>query len=284
MNLFASLVDRALGRAPVLQRRRPALFEPARNAVLTTRDNPIDSLREEQSYSEAESPAPREMTSRVLPAEPDEPQANSQPNITSTVTPRANDITILEEQPAFKSSAPVANESDETQRSAPIREQTLTPEPAQQLSKDHTSSLAPSLETIVENKPGAQVALQKPEPGQPLDEIDLVADAPNDAQPSIVNNVVVLRAIAQASRQIDESRVLKPVQQRRPTRQQMQRSARIHSQSQPAQLEAPAPPTINVTIGRVEVRASTPAKRAESARPAAPKLSLEEYLRGRSRT
>src|SRR5690349_490174 len=104
MNLFASLVDRALGRAPVLQRRRPTVFEPVKHAVLATRENAMDSLREEQSFTETESSAPRE--TKVLRAEPDETRAKSQQESSniSTVTPKANDITIVEEQPAFKPS------------------------------------------------------------------------------------------------------------------------------------------------------------------------------------
>jgi len=287
MNLFASLVDRALGRAPVLQRRRPTLFEPARNVMMTTRDNTIDSFSEEQSYAEAESPASRAMNKVVDRS--DESRAESQPersNNRSTVTPRATDITIVEEQPAFKTSVSEANERDDGQHDSSIHEQNLTQEAPQQLSKPATSpSLAPSLDTIVEAKPGPQIGLQKPADETPFEEVALTAEAPEDVQSSIVNNIVVLRSIAQKqnSEPIDEARLLKPVQQRRPTRQQMQRSA--HSRSQPAhhQLEAPATPTINVTIGRVEVRASAPAKRAESARQAGPRLSLEEYLRGRSK-
>jgi hypothetical protein len=287
MNLFASLVDRAFGRAPVLQRRRPALFEPARNVMTTTRDSTGDSLREEQSYAEAESPAPRAMSKIVNGS--DESRVESQTersNVTAKVTPRATDITIVEEQPAFKASVPEANERADGQHDSANREQNLTQESRQQPAKPATTpSVAPSLETIVEAKPGPQIALQKPGDENPIEQVDLTADAPEDVQSSIVNNIVVLRSIAQKqdSEQIDESRLLKPVTQRRPTRQQMQRSA--HARSQPAhnQLEAPATPTINVTIGRVEVRASAPARRAESARSAGPKLSLEEYLRGRSK-
>ncbi len=46
----------------------------------------------------------------------------------------------------------------------------------------------------------------------------------------------------------------------------------------------PAPaaaPVIRVTIGRIEVRAAAPAPAAPAARPAAPRLGLEEYLRRR---
>lgn len=42
--------------------------------------------------------------------------------------------------------------------------------------------------------------------------------------------------------------------------------------------ETPPVPTIQVTIGRIEIRAA-PAPRAPNARPAPAKLTLEEYLR-----
>lgn len=283
MNLFASLVDRALGRAPVLQRRRPTAFEPVKNAM--ARDNTIDSLREEQSYVDVESSATRKTDKDENSL--DEPHVQSQPKTSdaaSTVTPRATDITIVEERPVVKPSVPPVNENA---GDLPIREQNSTQESPQQLSKlPSTPALAPSLETIVETKPETPVVLQKPGDDKPFDEIDLVADAPEDVQASIVNNIVVLRSIAQKqnSDQFDESRLLKPVQHRRPTRQQMQRSARERSQPAHEPIDTPAPPTINVTIGRVEVRASAPAKRAaESTRQAGPKLSLDEYLRERSK-
>jgi hypothetical protein len=281
MNLFASLVDRAFGRAPVLQRRRPTAFEPAKNAVLATRENTFDSLREEQSFAEVETPAPREV-SKVGDNRTDESRVKSPPESSNaTVIPQATDITIVEEQPAFKASAPKTNEKA---GDLPIREQSLTQDTRQELPKPSpTSSLAPSLETIVETNPETQVVLQKPGEEKPFDEIDLVADAPQDVPASIVNNIVVLRSIAQkqTADQIEETRLLKPVTQRRHTRQQMQRSTRERAQPAAEHLDAAMPPTINVTIGRVEVRASAPAKRAESTRQTGPKLSLEEYLRGR---
>jgi hypothetical protein len=42
----------------------------------------------------------------------------------------------------------------------------------------------------------------------------------------------------------------------------------------------PVEPTIQVTIGRVEVRATLPAS-PRVARPTAPKLSLDDYLKSR---
>lgn len=61
------------------------------------------------------------------------------------------------------------------------------------------------------------------------------------------------------------------------------RKATNDSPSPPDLDDAPPPPTINVTIGRVEVRATlpTPAPRRQS--PAAPSMGLDEYLRRRAK-
>jgi hypothetical protein len=57
----------------------------------------------------------------------------------------------------------------------------------------------------------------------------------------------------------------------------------VEPEPSPARREAPAP-TIQVTIGRIEVRATPAAKAPVRERPAAPSsLSLEEYLRQRSK-
>jgi hypothetical protein len=50
----------------------------------------------------------------------------------------------------------------------------------------------------------------------------------------------------------------------------------------PVKLAAPAIPNIEVTIGRIEVRASASTPPATPARPTAPVVGLEEYLRRRS--
>jgi len=282
MNLFTSLVDRALGRAPVLQRRQPTIFEPAKNTVLTTdRDHALDSLREEHSYAEAESAAPGKATQ--VHNEIEEIEAKPQRSSSSIVKPQATDVTIVEAPPAFKPKDREQNESDDSERRSPIREESLMQEAGKTPDPEATALVAPALATIVELKPERDVVAEKPAEAKSIEEIDLQTDAADAAESSIANRVVVLRTIAQRQKpeHVDELPVLKPMAQRRPTRQESRRSLNGQSQTQLAPPIAPSPPTINVTIGRVEVRASTPVKRSESTRQGAPKLSLEDYLRGR---
>ena len=67
----------------------------------------------------------------------------------------------------------------------------------------------------------------------------------------------------------------------KPPPMQVRRSKDFSTVEQRTETSAP---TIRVTIGRVEVRAiHPPAPAPKPARPAAPKLSLDEYLRGRKR-
>jgi len=47
--------------------------------------------------------------------------------------------------------------------------------------------------------------------------------------------------------------------------------------------QPPAPPTIHVTIGRIEVRATQPPAPVRRSAPTASTMSLEDYLRSRTR-
>jgi hypothetical protein len=76
-------------------------------------------------------------------------------------------------------------------------------------------------------------------------------------------------------------------ERRQPQRLITQRRAAVARAAAPTRrvrAEPQAPPTVHVTIGRLEVRASSPpaAPRSRAVTPQAPKLGLDEYLRARS--
>lgn len=87
---------------------------------------------------------------------------------------------------------------------------------------------------------------------------------------------------------IDLIRRETPAQRELPALREMRRSfesrASFRLSAVPAEKhEVPAPPSINVTIGRVEVRATLPREKApEKARAPVPSMSLEKYLRERA--
>lgn len=88
-----------------------------------------------------------------------------------------------------------------------------------------------------------------------------------------------------ATQQIES--LLPSISQRSPPDEPIRPMARPRTlparRSRPAVKDAPpVTPTVQVTIGRIEVRATTPAStRTHGARPAAPRLSLDDYLRSR---
>src|SRR5262249_1399087 len=60
------------------------------------------------------------------------------------------------------------------------------------------------------------------------------------------------------------------------------RAGRIRTRPQPTAVkETHTPPTIQVTIGRIEGRGPPPPAPSRASRAAAPKLNLEDYLRDR---
>jgi hypothetical protein len=286
-NLLASLVDRTLERAPVLQRRQPTLFEPVKEAMLTRRLDGGYSLREEEMLAESEKPVSQAPTSEVN-AVIGKPRSSSRPqksNGAATLIPQAIDVTTVEEKPkqqpsATNQTAKMDLQPDPTVRDSLVREVT---EPKSV--GPGTPEYQPSIETIVETKLEREVVFQTTDGKEHLEETNLLAQPPKKSEHSTANDVIARRPHARKKppQHMDVAALTKRPEQRRTTRQETQRA--MSPQLQPEHLQAPTPvmPTINVTIGRVEVRATSPTRRAESARSASPKLSLEDYLKGRSK-
>jgi hypothetical protein len=287
MNLLASLADRVVGRTPVLQRRQPTLFEPANEiqpAVM--HDETGASLRESEMHRESEINASSKATTKVHAPTKSRPRSRTEHQDPPTMlTPQAIDLTIVEPAPQVRpiDTGPngfVAQQEELTTRASGLRDMT-DPNRPDRVTTDDTASIA----TIVETKLQREVILQKSVEKSPIEEADLLTAVRGNPSPATADNAVGRRPQAGTKplqKQV-EPRLIKPAEQRRTIREEAQRAPGSRLQSTPAQLVGPTAPTINVTIGRVEVKASAPSKRAESARPANPKLSLEDYLRGRSK-
>jgi len=288
INLLAHLVDRALERAPVLQRRQPSLFEPVKDAVLTRRLVGGDSLREDEMSAESEkavSQAPTSKANNVI----GEPRSSSRPqksNGDATLIPQAIDVTAVEEKPKQQPSDPNQTVIMDLQRDSTVREDAPVGEITEPKSnRPGTPESQPSIETIVETRLEREVVFQTFDGQDPLEETNLPAPPSTNTQRSTANNVIARRPDAPKTptQHKDDAALTKHPEQRRITRQEGQRAMRARLQSEQPQRPPPVMPTINVTIGRVEVRATAPTRRVESVRPANPKLSLEDYLQGRSK-
>jgi len=258
-NLLTSLVDRTLERAPVLQRRKSMLFEP-----------PIQEI-----YAEAQPQVQAtKIVSRDVYKHGSEPQAKTASTISPPETKNTL-VTVVEPHVLQPPSTPQPEPHEEPA----VREQfqATIVETAPPQSKP---SISPQLETIVERKVEREVVIEKIIDSNPKS----IAEVPTQSQPSAPIRVLAQQPVAPSPTThppIQTPRI-KSAEPRVATRQQTQRAATRLKSQLPSQSDPPAP-TINVTIGRVEVRASTPSKRAEPTRAAAPKLSLEDYLQGRSK-
>ena len=354
-DFLANLLDRALERAPVLQRRRPSLFEPLSDTVglaampwggsaehgteepvtemasLDVRRTPTvrptppaprwegtifpaGSMPESADFDSAPSQAtirpvapigseprqgvsertnppswsepalPQSVRVAVAPAEPATP-----PSVRGEPPPRTIE-TILEKaveksRPAIR---PTSQSEEKTERSVIVAPPpSVRGEPSPRL-----------IETIIErevekSRPALRPAFQSEER---TDGPKVVASpVPPSAQPVMVPTIQ--RDLNQAREATASARDLprqreaeatsaKPIQPTAPPALlPVMRPSLPLVRSMPVigrELVPPAP-TIQVTIGRIEVRATPPAAApARAARPATPKLSLEDYLRSRS--
>lgn len=285
-DLIASLVDRALGRGPVLQRRQPTAFEPAEN-VLTTEiqlsseapvaaKNPVDTV-DERAYQ----PGPPSAMSDNSPFTQTFERSNPIAELVDPLiaqSPREIQSPIAQiprgpvgafAQTVVETTHPSINEPQPTAAPRVIKEVDL---PGQ------------SLETIVEGRINASDRLHTPSEDQSRVAADQSITALKPERETNARPLAQPLAIETKLKQSRDEQSLKTHIRSKPSRNERARDFRstAGNEANPT-LGHPATPTIQVTIGRVEVRATTPARRVDSPRPAGPKLSLEDYLRGRSK-
>jgi hypothetical protein len=289
INLLANLVDRALERAPVLQRRQPSPFEPVHDAALTLRhDDAGDSLVEDEMFAESKSAILKEPDNEVHAERIGIPRSSSQLHQHSTegkTPPRqAMEVTATEPKPQLRQ--PVIDIAHQ-QNESTIREESLVQDVSNQHTLNRPKSLVrePSIVTVVERKVEREISLIDRDDARPVEQTNLLVQPSRNSRQPATDDVISRRPETrkQTSAPTADSILRKRAEQRRPPRKDTQRSVRTRLESEPAQRAGPPTPTINVTIGRVEVRATTATKRPDRPRPASPKLSLEDYLQGRSK-
>jgi hypothetical protein len=279
MNDFLlNLVERAGNRAPVLQRRQRALFEPASPHAspdhdLGVRVEETESTRPasientlQQTLIVTREPAATHVAARVAPIEA--PRAASASVIVGATSPTVR----LERNEQRASPAPSAPPM-------PIAQSTLR---------------APRIDTPVVDAIAATPRGTSMTPAP--------ARAANAAKMPATNLATPLSPISRAKKENKDAIVAAPLRRLMEPREPLTPSlrapkppslretapavwlakARTTSMSAPI-ATAPAPAPVVISIGRVEVRAQTapPARPRASATPS-PRLTLEAYLRGRN--
>ena len=343
-DFFSNLLDRSLSRAPVLQRRRPSLFEPApqgyevggavgrSSAVLES-----ESVAEPQPPLRAGKFAPASLPSEMSSPEPrtflrerEDSDSHSARVEHPPAAARTAEIFPATHGALDESAKSVSGTGRQDHRGNEPRPQILPvtvvattgDAPAElkllQRRRDGSETIneGPRQDIIHVENPASAVLANRREPGHRLHEdSEPVRNEPRRDNNSDGKPVVAVLATrrehdphAQTPLVAKNAKIDSAAPQReashkphvepesiRPGKKNpvvsavstlAPRSVPSHqkSQSAPQQHAAPPPqPTIQVTIGRIEVRAApVPAASARPARPAAAKLSLEDYLRSRS--
>src|ERR1017187_4208599 len=264
MNDFLTgLLDRALERAPVIERRRPSLFEPASGA-----DGPrpggiwpsAEAVEETESVAMPEAPKPRRRPARDREPERGRLEAVDVPRahaVASPILPQREDRPELNVQPEQRIAEPLATAPIErivTLVEREVAQPQPLMQPAARVQENAAVSLAPASPASVRRVDRSDGGPLREEAGSRPSQFSPVV--PDPARTAVVSPVV--------------QPAVRPAPAPRPLPAIVQR-------------ERPSPPTIQVTIGRIEVRASSaPAVASRAARPSGPKLDLDDYLKARS--
>jgi hypothetical protein len=285
---LSNLVDRSLDRADVVQPRLPSLFEPtpAIGNVTTGLWQPAtpDVVGMEESITARESPdmnQPDRQNDRS-----NNPNLNNQPDNSSNLdSPRLSLPTIAGQllQPFVKPLASIFAPAAESPP-APVSISEIQP---QALSKHMIEK------QIIEKQITNQVLATEQTNFVSLQPTTVVANSYNAApaeqigqQLSTVNNSFATEVIIKpVSRQVNENPALNPMQPARlgqDNKNSTLTQVRSTIQTLAPEVAPSSPsPVIQVSIGRIEVRATTPAAPVATPRSRPTTMSLDEYLRQR---
>ena len=291
-DLLASLVDRALDRTPVLQRRQPTLFEPIAEASFSEQSqSKTPPLEEEEIVVESKPPLERQKLSINNPSplvQPSLRREEQEPVETRPIRPRRVDDNPPPQNDRVN--APLEPVSTVSRKVEAIRLE----EPRRELrtpivAKPEEITVAPKrlIETIVERRVEREVIKEHAADQPAIKEVHAFTKPisppksnDKDSQPKPALKVETKRPATPK-----EETTIKPLKQRPEPRRDVppyiRAVARAESRNSSKQ---ETPPVIHVTIGRVEVRA-TPAATGKTriARTAGPKMTLDDYLSSRSK-
>jgi hypothetical protein len=270
-DFLSGLIDRAFQRAPVLARRRPSIFEPAFGEssggwIDTERERPLEPTMAPVAPAPS-SPAsiPRVARAsegldqeevRTEPARPASPRSDS-----FQIAERRGDRAAPERVPAVERTVERLIEPRQVEHT--IERQIESRETLLEHFETRVEKILPP-RTAVEN------VARREEWREAVDAAlssDVVSPAPRVVEPARHVEDTRVPSVMRMEVPAAVARTLSPIQR------------------QPAQNAAAAtPPTIQVTIGRVELRApqNESGQRTGGSRPRPPKLALDDYMRGRN--
>jgi hypothetical protein len=259
-DFLSHLIDRALERGPKLDRRKPSRFEPVamETASLSEESNEKETITSPQSGGLTK-PEPTEVSAQVSTAGQNEAMRRKDPvRLAPSVQP-----------------APIYTKLD---REEP-------PSVARPGGRDRIETHTHEFETVVETRETRVIEREGPR----LEAVGVErivtlerATAP-PVQQSPIFRIDQTIAIAPPAAKVIAQEVPRAVPRPGVGPQTPGQALRPHSSSvRKERVVEPTASTVTVTIGRVEIRTPQTTKTpAKESRRVAPKLSLEDYLRGR---
>ncbi|MFL5801932.1 MAG: hypothetical protein ACJ8CR_09345 [Roseiflexaceae bacterium] len=278
-DFLSNLAARSLSLAPVVQPRPRSLFEaaPARGML-----EPEPALEQYSIATTApiEPSEQRDSTrTRATQAGTQQYMAEAGPPLVQRAQPPQAplDHSWLEAQPALglpqRAPQPQADrrEAHDATALAPPRRPApeLAPEEARSTARPHKHRVVPEVApAVVEHEQADRARVERPAPAEPPG-----VPTPREGETQSAARPIVTPIIERIVREAHADRTQPP---------HGGGAARPTLAPQPAAPEQQAAqPTIQVTIGRIEVRATPSATSTRRAPSAAPTLSLDEYLRSR---
>lgn len=287
---LASLLDRALGRAPTLQRRRPSVFEPiGPSRVPESRtdqgfgeeeslvERPARDVRQAPHTGQLDSGQPRPVE---LPRWPAVPRRDAPAWRVPVTRPESRSA---HEEPAASESRPPAREREHAANSTPgsihpgVLETTIhTRETIRQMAapaargeERKTQPLRAEAAAAPRGTRAAEALASAPSASKVS-----AAPAPAPAPARRLRPALQLTAPALVPKA--------PVPPIRPAAAEVAPARRAARAPQIAQARPAADAPVSVTIGSIEIRtAQPPAAVQPKTRPAGPKLNLDDYLAAR---
>lgn len=285
---FAELIGRADQRRPVLARRQRAIFEP-----VTPRRGPLPSARAAFTEVLAEEETVVVVQNRAIGSTPQARVDAETPPPRPEAAPAPGPVRVASGRLLATRSAAAAESGHGTRTTQPTAAQAPLATPLRRRLEDNglTGVEAPAIRPPTQPASSVVTGTAPPPLFSPAPRsIDRPADEPSartssprreDRTPVTPSRfaersqepAVVVKAFTKPAAVPGVERVVA-----------LARAVQPKLAVVPAVRSPSAPRSVQITIGRVEVRASSPpeSRQQPAAKPTAPKLSLEQYLRDRS--
>jgi hypothetical protein len=290
-DFLSNLMDRALGRAPTLERRRPSIFEPV--AAERGRAIAVETAQEEETPQEA--PVPH--SAHTLAAQPDSVPAEPQQVLETGRAFRWKPEAVAPFAPPPNTSRQASEVQAWHERGEPMRPpEHLANTPGPMYHGKIHESLILTREIIREREipvsaaeaakcATSQADLVAPalKPTKMPDAVPAVLPPPQKPIRSSVAALTPLNALRNAPPSIPllspQARLMPSARRLEPDIPATRRATQLaQGAAQPAVKPAP----IHISIGSIEIRTpQAPSPARPRTQPAGPKMKLDDYLAGR---